>query len=51
MYVVVYPRHIEIFLVIELDTILGIESSFLGSGVLFSLDCSCFYYGSCRIMA
>jgi hypothetical protein len=36
--VVVYPSHREIFLVIELMTILGSESYFLGFGVLFSLD-------------
>jgi hypothetical protein len=34
------PFHREIFLVTELTTILGNESSFLGFGVFFSLDFS-----------
>jgi hypothetical protein len=37
------PSHREIFLVTELATILGIESSFSGFGVFFSLDCSRLY--------
>jgi hypothetical protein len=41
--IVVYPSDRDIFLVTELVTILGIESSFLGFGVLFSLDFSCSY--------
>jgi hypothetical protein len=50
-FVVVYPSHRDIFLVTELTTPLGIESSFLGFGVLFSLDLSRFYYVSCRVIA
>jgi hypothetical protein len=49
--VVVYPSHRDIFLIIELATILGIESSFLRFGVLFSLYFSRFYYVSCCIIS
>jgi hypothetical protein len=47
--IVVYPSHRDIFLVKELATILRIESSFLGFGVLFPLDLSRSYFVSCRI--
>jgi hypothetical protein len=49
--IVVYPSHREIFLITELVTILWIDSSLLGFGVLFSLVFSHFYSISFHIIA